>query len=165
MKYRCDSLFGDRYLDAKIVMAHEVFTLQNTDILDTLSSTILKDTDVGKEMENLSWVINSNNTGELVNEGYFNLVHLLDKYYDNEELGAEYFTKVLDKIKELTHKDIQYVLWLCDTKEDVINEYDMHHELTLDDIDCYEESDIILSDIGRGGKLYGYCDKPLPCNI
>ena len=41
---RTEQLFGEGYRNVAEVMAHEVFILGNTDILDTLSSTIFKGT-------------------------------------------------------------------------------------------------------------------------
>lgn len=38
--YRTEQLYGEGYRDAAEIMAHEVFELGNTDILDTLSETI-----------------------------------------------------------------------------------------------------------------------------
>ena len=79
-------------------------------------------------------------------------------------MGVEFFKDVLAEIKQITGKDVRYCLWLCDAKED-LQEYDLHNELTDDDIDVYEESDIVLSDTGTSGKLYGYETMPEPVNV
>ena len=55
--WRTEQLYGEGYTDAASVMAHEIFELQNTDILDTLSETIFKDTEFGKKLEYLSSVL------------------------------------------------------------------------------------------------------------
>lgn len=158
IKYRTERLWGEGYRNVAEVMAHEVFELQNTDILDTLSETILSNTNKGKELKKISSVISCKMEDE-------NIENMLDEYYENEELAIEFFKEVLQAIKSITGKDIKYCLWLCDTKEDIINEYDMNKELDNNSFDAYEDSSIILSDLGVGGKLYGYEEYPKPCNI
>ena len=39
--FRSEEVFGDGYRDAASVMAHEVFELGNSDILETLTSSFL----------------------------------------------------------------------------------------------------------------------------
>lgn len=46
------------------------------------------------------------------------------------------------------------------SREDVLDLY----EADPDDIDEYEVSDVILSDIGHDGRLYGYTNDPEPVN-
>lgn len=55
--YRSDDLFGDGYRDAVDVMAHEIFELQNADILDTLADGVLKDMDIAENLKHLSYDI------------------------------------------------------------------------------------------------------------
>ena len=50
MKYRTEILFGDNYRDAAKVMAHETFELENTDILSTLRTTILKESPISDKL-------------------------------------------------------------------------------------------------------------------
>lgn len=46
MKYRSEILWGEGYRDAPSVMAHETFSLENTDIVSTLAETILKNSPI-----------------------------------------------------------------------------------------------------------------------
>lgn len=153
LKYRSEVFYGEGYRDAAAVMAHEVFELQNTDILSTLHHTILKGTPIGTKLEILEEEINNDCVADGDEDG--ELYTLLEEAYEDEDLGIEFFKEVLAEINSKLWKDIKYCLWLCDTKEDVY-EYDLDGNLTDDDIDVYEASDVILSDLGSGGKLYGY---------
>ena len=70
MKYRTEILFGDNYRDAAKVMAHETFELENTDILSTLRTTILKESPISDKLRILeeeveSGDISSDDNGEL----------------------------------------------------------------------------------------------------
>ena len=70
--------------------------------------------------------------------------------------------RILDTVKEKTGKDIKYVLWLSDSVDDVIAEYELNDPIT--EFDEYPTANsIVLSDIGRGGKLFGY--EALPAAI
>lgn len=55
--YRSDNIFGDGYRDAVDVMAHEIFELQNADILDALADGVLKDMDIAENLKHLSYDI------------------------------------------------------------------------------------------------------------
>ena len=164
MKYRTEQLWGEGYRDAAKVMAHEVFELRNTDIIKTLSETILKDT----EMSHLLRVLGEEIENDCIFIGDNGLLYDIVKNYSNDDkyktLGSTFFEEVLHTIKEETGKDIKYCLWLCDSPQDIINSYDINHELNENSFDCYEESDVILSDLGVEGKLYGYVSIPVPIN-
>jgi hypothetical protein len=131
MKYRSERIYGEGHLDATKVIQYEIFELRNTDILDTLAKTILKDSDISLRLTLLS---------ELISNG-------------DENSKTSIAEDIVHEIYRFTGKKIRYVLWLCDTKEDVKS---YSSELDNDDIDCYYESDLVLSDLGREGKLYGY---------
>lgn len=161
MKYRTEILFGDNYRDAAKVMAHETFELENTDILSTLRTTILKESPISDKLRILEEEVESGDISSDDNGELYNIYQTHDSYGDDTCESIQFFNNILDEIKNVTGKDIKYVLWLCDDKESVYN-YDTHNELTDDDIDIYNESDIILSDIGIGGKLYGYETLPSP---
>ena len=164
IKYRTERLWGEGYRVAPEVMAFEVFGLGNTDILETLMDTILKGTPMADELQQLEYAINEEDVPS--NPTLSKFLAMWDKYDEDEEDDAiAFFQTVLDAIKEKTGKDIKYCLWLCDTKEDIIQEYDMNNELDDNSFDAYEDSDIILSDLGSGGKLYGYEEYPNPCDI
>ena len=150
--YRTEELFGEGYRDAASVMAHETFYLSNTDILDTLSQTLFQNTEYSKELKHMSDVINCEVDDEKTEQ-------FLDAAFNDEKLGIDYFNNILKEIKKITKKDIKYVLWLCDSIEDIKQEYEINEPFTSFDI--YGKSDIVLSDLGVAGKLYGYESKPI----
>lgn len=168
IKYRTERLWGEGYRDAIEVMAHETFGLGNSDIPETLAKTILKGTSIEEELLQLEYVLSQDYFEEDIshNKELAKFISIWEKYEDGEEEDAIlFFEKVLDVIKTKIGKNIKYCLWLCDTKEDIIEEYDMHNELDENSFDAYEDSNVILSDLGSGGKLYGYEEYPNPCNI
>ena len=150
--YRTEELFGEGYRDAASVMAHETFYLSNTDILDTLSQTLFQNTEYSKELKHMSDVINYEVNDEKTEQ-------FLDAAFNDEKLVINYFNNILKEIKKITRKDIKYVLWLCDSIEDIKQEYEINEPFISFNI--YEKSDIILSDLGVAGKLYGYESKPI----
>lgn len=154
--YRSDDLFGDGYRDAVDVMAHEIFELQNADILDTLADGILKDTDIEEDLKHLSYDIGSPRAV------YFADI-LEEEDTDTAEGKAKAFVReILDAVREKTGKDIKYVLWLSDSVDDVIAEYELNESII--EFDEYSTADsVVLSDIGKGGKLFGY--EKLPTEI
>lgn len=154
MKYRSEVLFGEGYRDAAKVMAHETFILGNTDICDTLSETILKNEKIAEDLSVLSKLI-GNGSCDHPKAIYLNEIW---ESQDSCE-GAVFFQKVLDEIENKTGKKIKYCLWLVDDPKDLEN-YCISETLELEDIDCYQETDIVLSDIGSEGKLYGYKNFP-----
>lgn len=156
MKYRTEELFGEGYRDAAKVIAHEIFNLQNSDIPERLSKGILKDTPAGEKLKTLCSVMDGNESNEEMED-------LLDEAFADEQTGIAFAETILAAIKETTGKDIRYVLWLCDSIEDILYEYENENiDQKLTSFDAYAESDIVLSNIGRGGKLYGYEENPVP---
>ena len=91
MKYRSEVFYGEGYRNAAEVMAHEVFQMNNTDILHTLSNTILKGTPIGKALDILEEEIN--NDCESYDDADGNLYNLICDAYENEALGVAFFTK------------------------------------------------------------------------
>lgn len=147
--YRSDNLFGDGYRDAVDVMAHEIFDLWNADILDTLADGVLKDMDIAEHLKRLSYDISSPKAV------YF--ADILEEENESvaEEKEKNFVREILDAVREKTGKDIKYVLWLSDSVDDVIAEYGPNDSIT--EFDEYSTADsVILSDIDKGGKLFGY---------
>lgn len=165
MKYRTERLWGEGYIDAAEVMAHETFELGNTDIAETLAETILKGTSVGEKLLILTKELEKDEIVEGDNGLLFEIIENYSNSEFYEKLGILFFEEVLEEINRVTNKDIKYCLWLSDSPEDIINEYDMNNELDENSFDAYEESDIILSDLGIGGKLYGYEEEPRPVDF
>lgn len=154
--YRSDDLFGDGYRDAVDVMAHEIFELQNADILDTLADGILKDTDIAEDLKHLSYDIGAPRAV------YFADILEEEDTDTAEEKAKAFVREILDAVREKTGKDIKYVLWLSDSVDDVITEYELNESIT--EFDEYSTADsVVLSDIGKGGKLFGY--EKLPAEI
>lgn len=147
--YRSDSIFGDGYRDAVDVMAHEIFDLWNADILDTLAAGVLKDTDIAVDMNHLAYDLRSPRAS------YFADILEEEDQSIAEEKAKAFVRRILNAVKENTGKDIKYVLWLSDSVDDVIAEYELNESIT--EFDEYSTADsVVLSDIGRGGKLFGY---------
>ena len=64
--------------------------------------------------------------GRLIYTGYdTDYEEMLYRYRKNEEDRIEFFQEVLDDIKNRKGIDIKYVLWLCDSPEDVFNSYNI----------------------------------------
>lgn len=62
---------------------------------------------------------------------------------------------MLGHIRKETGRDIRHVLWLA-SRQSVIDNY----EGTEDNIEAYETSPVILSDLGPDGILFGYIEAP-----
>lgn len=156
--YRSDDLFGDGYRDVVDVMAHEIFELQNADILDTLADGVLKDMDIAENLKHLSYDIGAPRAV------YFADI-LEEEDTDIAEGKAKAFVReILDAVREKTGKDIKYVLWLSGSVDDVITEYELNEPIT--EFDEYSTADsVVLSDIGKGGKLFGYEKLPVEIRI
>lgn len=154
--YRSDDLFGDGYRDAVDVMAHEIFELQNADILDTLADGVLKDMDIAENLKHLSYDIGAPRAV------YFADILEEEDADTAEEKAKAFVREILDAVREKTGKDIKYVLWLSGSVDDVITEYELNEAIT--EFDEYSTADsVVLSDIGKGGKLFGY--EKLPAEI
>lgn len=154
--YRSDDLFGDGYRDAVDVMAHEIFELQNADILDTLADGVLKDMDIAENLKHLSYDIGAPRAV------YFADILEEEDADTAEEKAKAFVREILDAVREKTGKDIKYVSWLSGSVGDVITEYELNEAIT--EFDEYSTADsVVLSDIGKGGKLFGY--EKLPAEI
>ena len=151
--YRSELLFGEGYTEAGPVLAHETFVLQNTDILRHLGNGILAGTEASERMLHIADVMDGEAKDESVSA-------FLDRcYHDSDECteGTTFFRDtVLPAIKDKTGRDIRHVMWLCDCPEDVIDAYGSIEPITRDDIDEHKVGDVLLSDIGIDGKLWGY---------
>lgn len=154
--YRTEDLYGEGFRNVSEVMAHEVFNLENTDILETLSATILKGTKLGEKLERMSQVISGEIDDNEIDE-------MLDEYFEKDEKGINFFDEVIQEINNITKTNIKYCLWLCDSIQDIIDSYD---DINGDNsFDAYEKSSIILSNMCKYGKLYGYEHYPMPVLI
>lgn len=156
--YRTEQLFGEGYRNAAKVMAHETFQLENTDILDFLSDGILKGTPIGRKMKRISDVMS-----EVMEDD--DLSEFLNDAFEDDEVGEQFFMEVVKTIESITKQKLSYVLWLCDSIEDVTQEYEIEGSDSFDTFAYYAAGFIVLADLGRGGKLYGYTENPKPIHF
>lgn len=140
MKFRTENFLGSKVRKAIDVMKYEIFDLGNTDILKTLKTTILKNSIFIKEIEKIEL--------ELEENGY------VDDLFENEKL--DFCQKILDEIHFITNKKIEYALWLADLE--IVKKY---YKGSNSNIDMYKTTNIILSNLGLDGILYGYEEMPI----
>jgi len=156
MKCRSEIFYGEGYRDAASVMSHEVFDLQNTDILRTLIDTTFSGSNIRRKLEILEYEIDTGERDEDDDGSFFNFIEVVSQ---NELVGIDFFKEVLDDLNSALNKNIKYCLWLCDTKDEVYA-YDIDGQLDDTCIDWYNESDVVLSDCGPEGRLYGFEEMP-----
>lgn len=151
--YRSDGIFNDGCRNVVDVMIHEIFELWNTDILYTLADSILKDTDIAEDMMHLA------NDLQSPKALYFADILEEENKFAAEDKAKTFVRRILDAVKEKTGKDIKYVLWLSDSVDDIISEYEPNDSIT--EFDEYSTANgVVLSDLGKGGKLFGYEELP-----
>ncbi len=141
VKYRSEIISVDGETDFMKVMQYECMELGNIDIPQTLIDGILSEHDIVPSLQEFIQVIETSDDGTLP-------IHLLSIYHDTVEA-----------IYEVTGVRVNTCLWLVDDPDD-LELYDLHNLLTPDNIDCYEVSDIVLSDCESEGKLYGFEGTP-----
>lgn len=139
VRYRSEVPFGEGYRDIVPVLVHETFTLGNDDILVYLYQYHLE----GK-----------------LKEECFELLKKFNNDYIFEETYFSFYSKVLEFLKQKTGKNLKYCLWLAN--KETVRDYYGEGELPDEDIDAYECSDIILTDLGYDGALYAYEELPNP---
>lgn len=136
MKYRIEGAYGSGKRKVEDVISYEILSLHNSDILDTLlSQHKLSDTMI-KQLYTYS--------NELKHNGYIK---------DTETFKLQFVKELLFELSNMYHMLITHCLWLGE-EQDVISLYGRNAKQIY--LDCYKESDIILSDLGRIGILYGY---------
>lgn len=156
VKYRTEEFSGSGIRDAVEVMAFEINTLNNTDILRTLSSGLLHDTPTGAEMEQLMLELEDGETDAAADLWYI----------------KDLCRNALREIKAKTSISVKYALWLA-SYDDVCDTFwpwacgvrskTECRKPGEKDIMAYETGPVILADDdGAGGMLYGYCDMPAP---
>ena len=147
--FRTEIIYGSGYRDPVEVLTYEVNELCNIGILEYLAmKTVIKNS---KKMSNK----------------LLKYAAEFGKY--SEDDWKKLFNEVIEEIYKLTGKRLTECIWLTDTKEDLIFIYLTNHgdescdiEWTDDDIDEYCIDDtIILADIGKAGKLYGFDLTPI----
>ena len=148
IRYRTETAYGEGYRDAVDVMTYETYELGNTDILKTLSSEFFTRNQALQDQCN-------NLIDELEENGY------VDDF--SEEDWNQFFKTALQEIEKITGYKIHYVLWLADkgTALDPEEGYGQYIE-NENDIVAYKIGQIVLSDLGYDGTLYGYTEYPEP---
>lgn len=133
LQCRTEDFSGSNIRLAKEVIRFEIFELGNIDILQTLKNSILKETKFSYKFD------------LLINEIYDN--GFIDDMFIDEQL--DFCQSILNEINHILNKNIKYALWLAN--ENIIKNY--YKGKT---IDYYETTNIILSNLGQEGILYGY---------
>ena len=139
--YRNESCYGSGVRDVIDIIHHEYHALGNTDIFE--------------------YCLNNYNLSEGLKE---NLRQDISWFESEFQRCGEYPSSLNDDIENLirelsalTGKEIRYALWLA--PENTVREL---YDGTDGNIDAYETSEIILSDLGPDGILFAYQDNPNP---
>ena len=152
VKYRTEQLYGSGYRDLKEVISFEIFELGNDDIPLTILSLLTDECKV-KASEDLRNMIKELTEWRLTNE---------QTSFDKDQ----FIVNLINIINEFYGKEIKYCLWLSDSCEDIISNYSLdpyYDEEKKDyfyEFHAYEDSEVILSDLGNCGKLYRYTEPP-----
>ena len=93
------------------------------------------------------------------------LSEFLNDAFEDDEVGEQFFMEVVKTIESITKQKFSYVLWLCDSIEDVTQEYEIEGSDSFDTFAYYVAGFIVLADLGRGGKLYEYTENPKPIHF
>lgn len=138
--YRSESFSGSGVYEVKKVIEFEICTLGNTDILDyclehyNLTPTL---------RESLSELMDFIEKDDVIIEDLDDPTKIDYTYY--------LIDRLVDEISMLVGHPIKYAIWLADL--DIVREI---YSDSDDDIEAYEISDVVLSDLGEDGKLFGY---------
>ena len=138
--FRTETFSGSGVRNFFDVFYYEVFELGNGDIFSYLSSK-LPDGDSLKE--DLLFYENA-----LSEEGCI------------DDSPKDVFDTVSQAVQSIYGKSVQYVLWLAE-KENVQKVYGVD-PLSDEQMDAYHTSDVVLSDLGADGILFGYDECPQP---
>lgn len=138
--YRDENAFGSGVMKAKDVIMYEITELCNTDILDYCVDKYELSEELDDEIRQL--------ISDMENEEEF-----------DEDDVESIIDDLLSELEVIFDKKIKYVIWLA-TKEAVIDLYSNGNEDA--ELTAYETSEIILSDLGYDGLLFGYEKKPKP---
>lgn len=141
--YRTETYSGSLERRFTHVLRYELFVLGNAHILlELIQNELVRDLDLIAQMESFA--------DELEEIGF------VDDMPESDQL--EFLERVRLDVSAQAGRDIQYALWLTD-KACVQDFYGGRDG----DIEGYKTSDVILSDLGRSGTLFGYELEPFPC--
>ena len=142
MMYRTETYSGSLERRFAYVLQFEVFVLGNTHIFDELiQNELVGNADLAAHMKRM--------VKELEENGY------VDDMPEPDQL--EFLEEVRLDISAQTGRDIQYALWLADRA--CVQKF---YGGTDHDMECYEISDVVLSNLEDSGILFGYVSEPHP---
>ena len=136
--YRSEETGGSGVRDIIEVMTFEIYELGNTDILDYVCEHYLKP-GTRKIVQEFIYKVETG-TEDIIEDDVIDICEIIIK-----------------EINEVTNHNLKYALWLADY--DTVMEIYSYDEST---IEAYKISDIILSDLGKDGILFGYDEEPEP---
>ena len=150
--FRNNAAFGDGVIEADKIIAYEIFELGNSDILRyVLDNFKPQNSDDMFLITDIKTYID-----ELEENGYVD-----DLYTSDKEAFAQ---KIVEYVSRQSGIDVKYALWLCDSKDDVLENYGCDWD-TEDDISEYPKTSAIFSYLGSEGGLYGYDVDPYTLEI
>ena len=140
--YRSENFGGSGVRDLSEIRYFEMCELGNVDILMyVLQEGILDNYPELKEITEDAIRLNEESS-------------VLDA--DSTSEWMEYCDKLVQTISKYAGQDIKYGLWLTD--EESCKKF--YAKNAPHSIECYKTGEIVLSDLGPGGKLYGYKELP-----
>ena len=141
MMCRIEDAFGSGHRDIADVLNYEIIVLENIDIFECLSVNEVLPIQLRERMISC---MNDKLTYGCIQQS-------------TEELKI-FIRQVIESLNESYGVNFSHCLWLC--KKKCVRE--LYGKSAFDKIDYYEESDVILSDLGVCGKLYAYTYNPNP---
>ena len=138
--YRSESFSGSGVYEVKKVIEFEICILGNIDILDYCLEHYNLTPTLKESLSELMDFIEKDNV-------------IIEDLDDPTKIDYTYYLidRLVDEISMLVGHPIKYAIWLADldTVREIYSDSD-------DDIEAYEISDVVLSDLGEDGKLFGY---------
>lgn len=140
--YRTETYSGSRERRFDYVLQFEVFELGNCHILEELvQNGLVSRQDLVKQIQDIA--------SEWEKNGY------VDDMPEDDQL--EFIEQLRIEISMRLNQDIQFALWLTDRQ--YVQDF---YQGTDSDTEGYETSDVILSNLGNDGILFGYECEPYP---
>ena len=133
--YRSEDSYGSGVRDILDIMTFEIYELKNIDILEYTLEHYLQNSNIKETVENM----------------------IADIELFNEEEIYKVCKLIINEINKQTDHNLKYALWLAEY-DAVSNIYSFDES----SIEAYNTSDIILSDLGYDGVLFGYDEEPEP---
>lgn len=133
--YRSEDSYGSGVRDILDIMTFEIYELKNIDILEYTLDHYLQNSNIEETVENM----------------------IADIEIFNEEEIYKVCKLIINEINKQTDHNLKYALWLAEY-DAVSNIYSFDES----SIEAYNTSDIILSDLGYDGVLFGYDEEPEP---